>query len=371
MKTNITYIISNIDKALAFEWVASRLDKNKINLSFVLLNPGDSALETYLKSIEVKAKRITYTSKFDLPIAILKLMLFFIKNKTQVVHCHLFDACIAGLIASKLCVIKKRIFTRHYSTNHHDYYPNAVKYDKFINYLATDIVSISKNVSKVLINKENINPNKIHLIHHGFDLKAFNEVENSRIVQIREKYTIPENKYIVGVISRYVELKGLQYVIPAFASFLKQNPNAFLILANANGDYENEVNKLLQDFLPPSTYVEIKFETDLPALYKLMDTFIHVPIDETIEAFGQTYVEALASGIPSIFTLSGVANEFIEHEKNALVVDYKNTEEIKNAIIRLLNDQGIRNKLIEEGKKSSQAFDLKKYIFQLENLYLS
>ncbi|MEY5049228.1 MAG: hypothetical protein RLZZ175_2587 [Bacteroidota bacterium] len=371
MKTNITYIVSNIDKALAFEWIAYKLDKEKFNLSFILLNPGDSALETYLKLIDVKVERMLYTSKFDLPIVIFKLILFFIKNKTKIVHCHLFDACIAGLIASKLLFMKKRIFTRHYSTNHHDYYPNAVKYDKFINYLATDIVSISKNVSKVLINKENVNPDKIHLIHHGFDLKAFNEVENSRIVQIREKYKIPENKYIVGVISRYVELKGLQYIIPAFASFLKQNPNSFLILSNASGDYKNEVNKLLQDFLPQSTYVEIKFESDLPALYKLMNTFIHVPIDETIEAFGQTYVEALASGVPSIFTLSGVANEFIVHDKNALVVDYKNSEEIKNAIIRLLNDPVLRNKLIEEGKKSSQVFDLKKYIFQLENLYLN
>ncbi len=41
---SITYIVSNIDKALTFEWVAEFLDTSRFSLSFILLNPGDSAL---------------------------------------------------------------------------------------------------------------------------------------------------------------------------------------------------------------------------------------------------------------------------------------------------------------------------------------
>jgi hypothetical protein len=63
-----------------------------------------------------------------------------------------------------------------------------------------------------------------------------------------------------------------------------------------------------------------------------------VPIDDTIEAFGQTYIEALISGVPSVFTLSGVASEFIENGKNALVVDYKNSEQISVAIDQILTN---------------------------------
>lgn len=366
MKTNITYIISNIDKALAFEWIASKLDKDKFNLSFILLNPGDSTLESYLKSINIQVERITYRSKFDLPIAILKLIFFFYRNKTNVVHCHLFDASLVGLLAAKLCFIKKKIYTRHHSDYHHKYFPRAVYYDKLINFLATDIVSISKVVSKVLIDLEGVKIKKVKLIHHGFDLNMFSGSDASAM---KMKY-ISENQYpVIGVIARYTDWKGIQFVIPAFKEILSVYPNAKLVLANAKGDYEFEIKQLLSQ-LPNESYIEILFESQINLLYQIFDIYVHTPIDAEVEAFGQTYVEALASGLPSIFTLSGVANEFIEHEKNALVVDYKNTEEIKNAMIRLLNDQDLRNKLIEEGKKSSQAFDLKKYIFQLEGLYL-
>ncbi len=44
---------------------------------------------------------------------------------------------------------------------------------------------------------------------------------------------------------------------------------------------------------------------------------MHVTIGKHYEAFGQIYVEALAAGIPSVFTLTGIAPEIIEHEHNA------------------------------------------------------
>ena len=104
-------------------------------------------------------------------------------------------------------------------------------------------------------------------------------------------------------------------------------------------------------------------------MYQLFDVFIHVPIDKEVEAFGQIYVEALAAGIPSIFTLSGVASEFIKHEHNALVVEYENENDIYNALIRLIQNQSIREKLITNGKIASERFNLNKMISKLEELY--
>jgi hypothetical protein len=60
--------------------------------------------------------------------------------------------------------------TRHSSDFHHIYFPSAVKYDRFTNWLATDIVAISENVQNILLNWESVNPAKVHLIKHGIDL---------------------------------------------------------------------------------------------------------------------------------------------------------------------------------------------------------
>lgn len=366
MKTNITYIVSNIDKALAFEWIASHLNRDRFNLSFVLLNSADSELEKYLKSINIRVKRIEYNSKLDLLKAIINLICFFIKNKTNVVHCHLFDASLAGLLAAKLCLIKKRIYTRHHSDYHHKYFPRAVYYDKFINFLATDIVSISKVVSTVLVDLEKADLKKVNLIHHGFDLDIFSESDS---VEMKIKYKTNGNYPVIGVVARYTDWKGIQYIIPAFKQILEIYPNAKLVLANAKGDFEFEIKQLLSQ-LPNDSYVEIVFEPQIFLLYQIFDIYVHTPIDSEVEAFGQTYVEALVSGIPSVFTLSGVANEFIEHEKNAVVVDYKNSEDIKNAMIMLVQNEELRNELIRNGKQDVQQFNIVNFIYKLESLYL-
>lgn len=370
MKTKVTYIISHINKALAFEWAAELIDKNKIELSFVLLNNSNSEIEKYLVAKGFKVKQIKYKDKFDIPKAFLKTLFFLIKEKPQIIHTHLFDANIVGLLAAKFCGIKKRIYTRHHSSYHHDYFPNAVKYDKLCNRLSTNIVAITNNVKEILIEKECVPENKITLIHHGFKLESFINVPEQDVILLKQKYTTQNFYPVIGVISRYTEWKGIQYILPAFKKILMDHPNAKLILANATGDYSNDIKELLKD-IPQKNYTEIEFENNLFALYKLFDVFVHAPINNYCEAFGQIYVEALASSIPSVFTLSGIANDFIKHEQNAMVVDHKNSESIYKAITAIISNKELSAKIIFNGKNDVQRlFPISKMISELELLYL-
>ncbi len=367
LKKNIAYIISSIDKALAFEWIAAGLNKEKFRLVFILLNPGDSELERYLRS-NFTVYRIPFRGNKDLPKAIVKIYRILKKENISVIHSHLFAATLGGMVAARLAGVKKRIYSRHHASFHHEYFPAAVKYDRFTNFLSTDIVAVSKNVKEILVDYENVPAEKIHIIHHGFDLDAFREVSAERITAMKRKY-LPESPFpVIGLISRYIEWKGVQYVIPAFAKILTRYPRAHLILANARGYYEKEVRKLLEK-IPRQNYTEIAFEGELFTLYKLFDVFVHVPVSKNTEAFGQTYVEALVSGIPSVFTLSGVAPEFIKDRENALVVDYKNSDAIYNAITELLQNESLRNSLIVNGQKSIEGFALDIFIKKLEELY--
>ncbi|KOY86895.1 glycosyl transferase family 1 [bacterium 336/3] len=371
-RINITYIISDIDKALAFEWIAQELDQQKFQLSFILLNKNQGCfLENWLKERNFPVFYVHYAGKKQLWSSFWKVRSILKKLKTQVVHCHLFDASLIGLLVAKSLGIKNRIFTRHYSTFHHEYFPRAVYYDKFINSLATDIVAISQNVQNVLVQKEGVPIKKVHLIHHGFKLELFRDVPPEKILHLKQKYNLDEKYPVVGIIARWTHWKGIQYIIPAFKSLLNQYPHAHLVLANAHGDYTQEIRQLLAD-IPSSHYTEIRFEQDLTALYKTFDVYVHTPINAEVEAFGQTYVEALASNIPSVFTLSGVANEFIQHEQNALVVNYQDSNAISTSIFRLLNDKALQKNIQSNTQKSiSSLFDLSIMIHLLSNLYLS
>lgn len=364
----VIYLISNINKSLAFEWIASNLPSDRIRLSFILFNPGPSELENFLEERGIPRIRLTFRGNRDLPGAFIKASRILRAEKPDVIHCHLFHATLIGLLAGLISGIKKRIYTRHHSTYNWEYNKKGVWMDRFVNGLATDIVAISENVKWVLMEKEKVKASKIRLIHHGFDLSDFTNVDIERIILLREKYNPGNKSPVIGVIARWIEWKGIQYIIPAYRKLLNDYPDALLILANAGGPYKTEIDHQPRQ-LREGSYKVIPFENDLFALYRLFDLYVHVPINPQIEAFGQTYVEALAAGIPSVFTLSGVAHEFIENEKNALVVHFENSEAIYFAMKRIQENIKIRETLVENGGKSISAFELDKMIKNLQALY--
>ena len=106
-------------------------------------------------------------------------------------------------------------------------------------------------------------------------------------------------------------------------------------------------------------------------MFKLFTIFIHTPINAEIEAFGQVYIEALASKTPLIVTLSGIANEIIVNQENALVVDYMNSYQIEKAILKLLNDNNLLKQIVQKGYKDSHKFHLNIMINKLKNVYLN
>lgn len=369
---NVSYILAGIDKALAFEWIVDRMDPAKVRLDFRLLGERPGAVSQYLSQRGIPWKFYPCTGRKGLPATTFRLWRDLRRNPPDAVHCHLLNANLAGLTAAKWAGVKQRIYTRHHSTFHWDYHPRAVRYDKYANRMATHIGAISPVVRQVLEQREGVAPQKITDLPHGFDLEAFAHVPPARVERLRHQYDLPETAGpVVGVIARWMELKGLQYIVPAFAEFRQHYPGARLVLAGAGGPYTPQVKALLAQ-LPRESYREIRFEPDLFALYQLFDAFVHVPTGPQIEAFGQIYVEALAAGVPSVFTLSGIAHEFIVHQENALVVPYKDEAAILRALLQLQNEPGLRRELIRKGQQSvDPQFSIGNFINNLEALYLA
>jgi len=368
-KVKITYVISGLDFSLGFLWLSKHIDPNKYEVSYIFLSKSAPALHSEFLNNGLDSTFYSIHSKRSYFKILLKLFVRFIKNRPTIVHAHLFEAGLLSMFASTAAFIKRRIYTRHHATYNSVYFPHMVKYDRLINTLASHLVAISNNVSEVLINAENVSPSKISLIPHGFQFDEFIITNPGRIEKLRESISLIRTGPTVGVISRHIELKGLQYIIPAFKKYLKDYPEATLVLANAVGNYKDEIKKTLET-LPKESYIEIEFEKDLFSLYALFDLFIHVPIDSSVEAFGQVYVEALAAGIPSIFTLSGIAPDFIQHEKNALVVPYKNIDAIYDSMLRYSKDSTLKQTIIKQGREDViKGFSFENSLDKMYKLY--
>ena len=229
-------------------------------------------------------------------------------------------------------------------------------------------MATNKNVSRVLIRDEGLPERKLRVIRHGFDLSRFARVPQSEVDELAKRYDVVDCYPVVGVIARYLDLKGIQYIIPAWKRLRKEFPDAHLILANARGPFAGEIERQLAG-VSASAFTEVPFEHNIFALYKLFDIYVHVPVDPEIEAFGQTYVEALASGVPSVFTMSGIAPEFIRDEHNALVVPFEESAPVFEAMKRLLTEPELRERITRRGEVDVEQFGIDGMIRALEGLY--
>ena len=369
-KIEIVYIVSGISRWISFEWIVESLHKYPLNIRFIIIN-SSRYFQNYLLEHGVECAIIRARANYQFLAAILKTAAILLKWRPDAVHTHFRDANIVGLSAAKIAGIRKRIHTRHHNTYHHDYARKGVLIDRYCNYLSTDIIAISNLVSETLITKEKVQTSKIHVIHHGFISALFSNPDPDEVNYLRLKYRINSNQRVIGVISRHIFGKGVQYIVQAFKQILEDYPEAILFLANSHGYYSPAIKNLLKD-VSRERYRWVTFEPRVCSLYSLFDVFVHTPVDREIEAFGQTYVEALLAGIPSIFTKSGIAHDFIQHNRNALVIPYKDSKGIEQSIYQLFNDEALRTSLIRQGQEdTTKLFTFETMMRQLNQAYLN
>ena len=358
-KTKGIIFISNVTKAMEHEWFCDYADRSNYEFEFVLFNSRGSELHNYILKSGFPCREYRLKSSKHIPFYIFYFTFFLLKRRPNFVHCHLFQASLIGILSAKLAGVHKRIYTRHHADVHHVYHPHAVKWDKLVNRVSTHIIAVSNNSRDVLVKLEQVEPGKITVINHGIPEALINKfVSDDQVKAMCIKYGLEKNQPLIGVISRFVPEKGIQYIIPAFKMILKDHPNAKLVLANAKGKYETEIKKMLT-MLPETSYLLIRFENNVDPLFKSFDVFVHAPIDEVCEAFGQVYIESMSLGVPMVCTISGIAPDLVVHRRNALVSEYKSAESLADNIRLMLADAQLRANLIANGR-----VDVKEHTFE-------
>jgi len=365
----LTYIVSGIKKAVFFENTAIELRNKGYDINFIIVGVNENSFYEFLKAHKFEVVDIKVKNWFSYPIYSYKIYKILKKFKPEVVHTHLVTANILGLIGAWIAGIKIRVFTRHSGKRRQGDYKTLI-YDKLTKIFSTKVIAVSKIVEDLLL-KEGYRKSNITVINYGFNLERIFKPDMKEVMDLARKYN-PDNQHpVIGVIARAVELKGIQYTITAFRDIIKVYPNARLCLFNFSeaDPYASSLNSLLKE-LPENSYIKVLFEKNIYDLYKIFDLFVHVPTNKYYEAFGQVYVESLAAGIPSVFTISGVSGDFIKDKENALVVNYNNSIEIEQAIISLLENENLREKISVNGIASAKKlFSLDTYSIQLDNFY--
>lgn len=392
-KIKVTYIFTHHIRWVQFELIAQYIDKDKFDIDYVILNEDDPIIP-FLHNLNIPCTVTSFKDYGDTP-EIVKFVYEHLRaNQTDIVQTHWFAGSLVGLQAAYYAHVPVRIFHREHPPIRY-YDRHSPSKHRLIWDCASHVVAVT-NKSKQGMIEDGIPDQKITVIPTGFDIHEFKNVTTSRVNLLRSKYfnkdKNKESGPIIGVAARYVQWKGVEYTIQAYKQILKVYPNALLVLSGShidraklssemrNASKEDIVAPQYQDVLsitnkleelPKDSYLEIPFEEDLFALFKLFDVFVHVPINPIQETFGQVYVEAMLSKVPSVVTLSGSALDHAIHQENTWVVDYKNSDQIAEGVLQLLADPDLRQKIIDNAFDCAQKrYGIHNQIKNIEDFYI-
>lgn len=191
-----------------------------------------------------------------------------------------------------------------------------------------------------------------------------NGVESDLFIPAENKSPEASDFKLITV-SRLIRRKGVQHILQA----LKQiNDSSIKLLVVGTGDYEKQL-KMLADKLGLNHQVSFYGycpRDRLPDLYNQMNTFI---LPSMAESFGIVFAEAMACQLPVIGGRTGGVPDLVKDD-NGILVEPGNTDEIKNAILRLKNSEDLRRRMgIKNRKKVVDHYSWRSVALQYADIY--
>lgn len=215
---------------------------------------------------------------------------------------------------------------------------------------ADRIILPSNFIYEEAISKYGFDKSILRVVYPGVDHNIFREYSSDLVKGVCEKYKLPENFILfVGSIEPRKNLKNLILAYELLPDYIKRDFN--LVLTGFSGWENRDIMALLNKNKGKIIYTGYVSEDDLALIYNKASVFV---FPSFYEGFGLPPLEAMACGCPVIVSDRASLPEVCSD--SALYVNPHKPEEIADSIIKILNDQEVRNQLVRKGLERVKTF---------------
>ena len=166
----------------------------------------------------------------------------------------------------------------------------------------------------------------------------------------RARFGVGRGDLLVTYIGRIAREKNLELLLYAWETLAAVRGTAQLVLVG-RGPLEDEIRRREIAGVHVTGLLQ---GHELSAAYASADVFTFPSPTET---FGNSLLEAMGSGLPSLVAASGGVLEFSEHGRNAWLVAPDSAEAVEEGLERLLTDSALRRRLADGGLETARARD--------------
>lgn len=232
-------------------------------------------------------------------------------------------------------------------------------------YDASKVIALTETEAEQIKNI-GIPRNKIEVVPNGINLSEYESLPEKG--EFRKKYSIRDDEKIILYLGRLHQIKGIDLLVNAFSSIKKESNGVKLVIAGPDDGFLSSLKKQSDDLKLGDKIIFTGPLYDRNKLEAYVDADVYV-LPSVYEIFGITVLEACACGIPVIVTNRSGITDFVENV--GYVVKY-DADQLKDTIIKLLNDAELRRNFGENGKLLVRKdFTWDKFVNRFEDIYES
>jgi glycosyltransferase involved in cell wall biosynthesis len=190
----------------------------------------------------------------------------------------------------------------------------------------------------------------VHRIYHGIDMNLFSDNAGTN-----RKIKKPAPPFQLMTVARLTSKKGLPTVYKAL-HILKRKGLLFHHTLIGDGDERDKILFLIKSLglENVSQWLGTRPHQTVLEQYQKADLFVlgsEIAENGDRDGIPNVFVESMAMGVPVVGTNVSAIPELIKHEETGLLVSPGNPEALADAILRLLEDESLRNRIIAAARK--------------------
>jgi glycosyltransferase involved in cell wall biosynthesis len=266
-----------------------------------------------------------------------------LSQQVDLIHTHDYKADLYGYLAARRAA--RPVFaTCHlwFSTTMQDRFYGGI--DRLVLRGFDGVIGVSPPIVGALM-RAWVPERKMAVIANGIDFSPFLSVEDA--LAGREFGPNPT----IGIVGRLVRQKGHQFLFAATHGILKQFPKVRFVLIGEGPDGKQLEAQALKLGISDKVHFA-GFRTDMPRVYSSIDLMVMPSLDEGLP---MALLEAMAAKRAVIASAVGSVPEVIEHGQSGLLVKPGDAVDLEQAILLLLNDASLRNRIAENARQSVLA----------------
>lgn len=226
------------------------------------------------------------------------------------------------------------------------------------------IIAISDMVKQDIIRWYGISEERINVIYNGVDIERFHPRNRQYREEIRKRYGIGD-EFVILFVSNNFRMKGLRYLLEALFRLKKEGHSPFKLLILGR-DRQNPYLRLAKKL---GILEEVIFagSTDEPEkYYGAADLLAHPTF---YDACSLTVLEALASGLPVITTLSNGAGGIITPgQEGFLISDPQDVQILVQQVSFFLNS-GVMQRASIAARRLAETYSFEKNWSRMRDIF--